>query len=137
MTDLLARIERGEPVEAQEVFDFAVGKVIEQGVPAMYARECVYRASYGRKCAFGHLIPDSLYTDEFENLSAVTILAKQAHPHYSSALAASLGRHSFLIEEMQRAHDRAAKYTQGADFVNNFRHRAEAVAKGHGLTFNF
>jgi hypothetical protein len=33
MTDLLTRIERGEPVEAQEVFDYSVGKVIEQGVP--------------------------------------------------------------------------------------------------------
>ena len=140
MTDLLARIERGEPVEAQEVFDFAIGKVIEQGVPAMYAGDCVYRASYGRKCAFGHLIPDSLYDPFFENVTSDGILDKRLKtPRYSPALAASLERHLFLIKNMQRAHDGAATNAKldGADFLELFRHSAEAVAKDHGLTFNF
>ena len=139
MTDLLARIERGEPVEAQEIFDVAVGKVIEQGAPAMYAGDCVYRASHGRKCAFGHLIPDSLYDANFEDITAEGILDKRVkNPRYSSALSASLGRHTSLIGEMQRAHDGSAKDLVSLDdFVDDFRHRAEAIARSYGLTFNF
>ena len=140
MTDLLARIERGEPVEAQEIFDYAVGKVIEQGAPAMYDGDCVYRAPCGRKCAFGHLIPDSLYDSFFENVTSAEILDKQLKtPRYSPALAASLERHLFMIGDMQRAHDGAAKDAEhnGVNFLELFRHNAEAVAKDHGLTFNF
>ena len=140
MTDLLARIERGEPVEAQEIFDFAVGKVIEQGAPARTEFGCVYRDGHGRKCAFGHLIPDSLYKYSFEDVTAGGILNKyRRHPQYSPALAASLERHSSLITDTQEAHDDASRIERdgGSNFVNNFRHRAEAIARSYGLTFNF
>lgn len=137
MTDLLARIERGEPVEAQEVFDFAVGKVIEQGAPSVGGDGCMYRDHLDQRCAFGHLIPDSLYRNSFENVSAIAILSKHVKsPQYSPALASSLGRHASLIEDLQRAHDAYAD-CGNSFFVSEFRHRAEAVAKDHSLTFNF
>ena len=136
MTDLLSRIEAGEPVEAQEVFDFAVSKVIEQGRPATVGSICAYRADMDRKCAFGHLIPDSLYESRFEGGSVYSILNTNGALKYSSELSASLGRHLDLLADLQSAHDRNA--TRNAkDFVTNFRHRAEAVAKRYGLTFNF
>ena len=137
MTDLLARIERGEPVEAQEVFDFAVGKVIEQGAPSVGGDGCMYRDHLGQKCAFGHLIPDSLYRNSFENQTAKGILSKRIKtPHYSPALASSLERHASLITDLQRAHDTYA-HCDDSTFLSKFRHRAKAVAKDHGLTFNF
>lgn len=137
MTDLLTRIERGEPVEAQEVFDFAVGKLIEQGGPATEDEVCVYRAANGNKCAFGHLIPDSLYKHSFENVTADGIIIRVAkNPQYSPALAASLERHASLITAIQRSHDRGSHY-EGDNFVTKFRHLAEAVARVNGLTFKF
>ena len=139
MTDLLTRIERGEPVEAQEVFDFAVGKVIEQGAPAISEDGCAYRTRNGNKCAFGHLIPDSLYKHSFENVTAVGILTEglsKKNLQYSPALAASLECHVSLITDIQRAHDKNS-HRDRVSFVPNFRHRAEAVAKEHGLTFKF
>ena len=57
--------------------------------------------------------------------------------HYSAELAGSLEAHYKLIGQLQLAHDDVASYMQGEDFVTNFRHRAEAVAEDHGLTFNF
>ena len=134
MTDLLTRIERGEPVEAQEVFDFAVGKVIEQGGPAIGKDGCVYRDHIGQKCAFGHLIPDSLYKHSFENVTSNGIINSTVkNPQYSPALAASLECHVDLIYSLQQAHDNV----HADDFVPNFRRRAEAVAQEHGLTFKF
>lgn len=131
MTDLLARIERGEPVEAQEIFDFAVGKVIEQGAPATGGVRgfCMYRTEDGNKCAFGHLIPDSLYRTSFEGAIATHVLVECYNPR----LAASLARHAELIGSLQRAHD----YAGISDFSFNFWSSVEAVAKKHGLTFNF
>ena len=136
LTDLLTRIERGEPVEAQEVFDFAVGKVIEQGVQARDKEyQCVYRGMNGTKCSFGHVIPDALYKKSMERSSAFALLG--ACPYYSppdiKALQPSLGRHVDLIYSLQQAHDNV----HAGDFVPNFRRRAEAVAATHGLTFKF
>lgn len=138
MTDLLARIERGEPVEAQEIFDFAVGKVIEQGRPAMVNGHCRYRTPEGNVCAFGALIPNSMYRKRFEDGTAAAILVEGVDKtKYSAELAGSLEAHHQLITQLQRAHDDIASYMEGEDFVTNFRHRAEAIAKSYGLTFNF
>ena len=136
MTDLLTRIERGEPVEAQEVFDFAVGKVLKQGVQARGVQnQCAYRGSHGTKCAFGHLIPDALYKKRMEGIAASALLCNE--PYYKvnneEALMSSLEVHVGLIQGLQAAHDNV----HAEDFVSNFRRRAEAVAATHGLTFKF
>jgi hypothetical protein len=137
MTDLLTHIEQGLPVEAQEIFDYSVSKVIEQGNPAISEAGCVYRNHLGQKCAFGHLIPDALYKDSFENVTSNGIIRSGAkNPQYSPALAASLECHASLISAIQRAHDNNSHY-EGDRFVTNFWHHAEAVATMHGLTFKF
>jgi hypothetical protein len=137
MTDLLTRIERGEPVEAQEIFDYSVGKVLKQGAPALVDGHCKYRTPKGRVCAFGALIPNSLYRKRFEDGTAKAVLVEGCDAnHYSAKLAVSLAGHIRLISDLQSAHDYAATY-MGGDFVAMFRHRAEAVAKEHGLTFKF
>lgn len=136
MTDLLTRIERGKPVEAQEVFDYSVSKVIEQGVQAKGAQnQCAYRGENGTKCSFGHVIPDALYKKSMEGSNAVALLEQGRHylPPNVKALLPSLGQHVDLIFSLQQAHDNV----HADDFVSNFRRRAEAVAATHGLTFKF
>ena len=136
MTDLLSRIEAGQPVKAQEVFDFAVSKVIEQGRPATKDGHCVYRADMDRKCAFGHLIPDSLYESRFEGGSVYSLLNNTGALKYSSGLAASLGPHLDLVADLQGAHDGLASGYHRV-FVANFRLHAKVIAEKHDLTFNF
>ena len=136
MTALLTRIERGKPVKAQEVFDFAVGKVIEQGVQARGSQnQCAYRGENGTKCTFGHLIPDALYKKRMEGMSAQALLCNEPYYKFNNveALMPSLEVHVGLIEALQAAHDNV----DPVNFVPNFRRRAEAVAATHGLTFKF
>ena len=136
MTDLLTRIEQGQPVEAQEIFDYSVSKVIEQGVQARGAEyQCAYRGENGTKCAFGHLIPDALYKPSMEGINAMALLCRKLIYSVSNAkaLQPSLEVHMDLLDALQAAHDNISPN----DFVPNFRRRAEAVAATHGLTFKF
>jgi len=135
MTDLLTRIEQGLPVEAQEVFDYSVSKVIEQGVKALGMKnQCAYRGENGTKCAFGHLIPDALYKRGMEGINATALLVDAPIYRVNNArgLLPSLKGHVDLLHALQTAHDNIS----ATDFVPNFRRRAEAVAATHGLTFN-
>jgi hypothetical protein len=136
MTDLLTRIEQGQPVKAQEIFDYSVSKVIEQGVQARGAQnQCAYRGENGTKCTFGHVIPDALYKRSMEGMNAKALLCTE--PMYSinnaTALQPSLEVHVDLLEALQAAHDNVS----ANNFVPNFRRRAEAIAATHGLTFKF
>jgi len=135
MTDLLTRIEQGLPVEAQEVFDYSVSKVIEQGAPALQNGSCVYRAMNGSKCAFGHLIPDSLYHPRFEGAGTGSLLVQGIdNIRYTPKLAASLWEHRVLISKLAKAHDNAG-YIHADNFLLRFRERAEEIAENQGLTF--
>jgi len=136
MTNLLTRIEQGHPVEAQEIFDYSVSKVIKQGVQALdELGVCAYRGVNGTKCVFGHLIPDALYKPSMEgnNAGALLIGAPIDRVNNVRALLSSLKGHVDLLRDLQAAHDNIS----ATDFVPNFRHRAETVAEMHGLTFKF
>jgi hypothetical protein len=79
-----------------------------------------------------------LYRKRFEGGTARAILVEGVDKaKYSDRLAVSLGAHHKLITRLQSAHDYVPSFLAGEDFVTNFRHRAEAVAKEHGLTFKF
>lgn len=63
----------------QEIFDFVVLKLREQGAKSMSPKgnpdsttgiNCAYRGDKGRKCAAGHLIPDDQYHPSFEGSRA-------------------------------------------------------------------
>lgn len=50
----------------QQAFTQAIQGLIAQGRPSTRINTCVYRGPDNRKCAIGHLIPDSLYRESFE-----------------------------------------------------------------------
>src|SRR5947209_3382215 len=52
----------------------AQGKRATRGASERFQYQCVYRAEDGRKCAFGHLIPDEMYESEMEGKSACAVL---------------------------------------------------------------
>ena len=100
MTDLLTRIEQNQPVEAQELFDFVVAAIVKQGRPSVGDNDrCLYRGPDGLKCAYGHVHPDSMYSENMEDCSIGELLKLNIIPK-------SLAPHLELLDDMQFNHDR-------------------------------
>ena len=109
--------------------------MIEQGAPAYQRGACLYRAMNGSKCAFGHLIPDSLYHPCFEDGGTGSLLIQGIdNIRYTPKLAASLWEHRVLISKLAKAHDHAA-HIHADNFLPHFRQRASEIAGEQGLTF--
>jgi hypothetical protein len=127
MTDLLTRIEKNQPVEAQELYDYIVEAIVKQGRPSVGDNDrCLYRGPDGLKCAAGHVIPDSMYSEEMEG-NAVDSLALQTLPFLSKpALPKSLHPHQKLLTYLQSNHDAAA---HDNDFMGSFLSYSNTLAK--------
>ncbi len=124
MTDLLTRIEQNKPVEAQELFDYIVEAVVKQGRPSVGDNDrCLYRGPDGLKCAYGHVHPDSMYSEGMENIGILNLSVLGMVPK-------SLVPHVDLISYLQDAHDAASKY---ADFLRIFMQEAERLASKFNL----
>jgi len=129
MTDLLARIEQNQPVEAQELYDYIVEAIVKQGRPSVGDNDrCLYRGPDGLKCAAGHVIPDSFYSEFIEEDTGVLQLRLKGR------LPKSLVPRVDLICDLQVAHDAASNY---ADFLRIFMQETERLAgkfnlKPHG-----
>ena len=86
---------------------------------------CVYRGDYDAKspirCAFGVLIPDELYTPDFENTTAFNLFDN--HPQLT-ALFDDVGTRRFIVEA-QRLHDDCIS-------VGDFLYGLKRVAARHG-----
>lgn len=123
MTDLLARIEQNQPIEAQELFDYIVEAIVKQGRPSVGDNNrCLYRGPDGLKCAAGHVIPDSVYSETMENKGILTLSDFGRTPK-------SLVHHAELISRLQDAHDAAAT----GKFLNAFLTTVNRVAEDHDL----
>jgi hypothetical protein len=90
----------------QEIFDTIVTGLARQGEPAYSADQyrCFYRLKKGDrvlKCAAGMLIPDSRYSNDYEDMSLEDVL---------DAFFPRLAEHLGFITAMQGAHDRAAQH---------------------------
>lgn len=108
---------------AQETFDYVVRALAEQGGPAwgpINDRDevggCLYRAPDGRKCAFGQVLPDELYTPSMENHYIPVVIRKIGADGTDKALSTQFAQwvceHLDMLRELQAAHDRAAKTTR-------------------------
>jgi hypothetical protein len=81
----------------QEVFNWIVTKLMEQGKKSVDARShCMYRGEDGCKCAAGWVIGDDEYTVSFEDQTWSSLVAKYDYVPSS---------HSKLIYELQHIHD--------------------------------
>jgi hypothetical protein len=128
-----AKVLRGEPVTAQEVFDVAVEGVILQGAPSIApgvgASDCAYRTPEGLECGVGQVWPDELYNEAMEGQSISGLFEGDALPK-------SLGFHLRLLKSIQRSHDDAAVVCFGArkGFPESFAKRALGFANLYDLT---
>ncbi len=126
MTDLLTRIENNQPIEAQELYDFVVAAIVKQGRPSVGDNDrCLYRGPDGLKCAYGHVHPDSMYSENMENCDINELSDRNMLPK-------SLIRHAALLSRLQVCHDIPASIN-GFTFIKSFCHNANEVAKKYNL----
>jgi|LakMenE01Jun11ns_1017448.scaffolds.fasta_scaffold9739208_1 hypothetical protein len=140
---VLDKIEAGEPVEAQELFDYITSKVLEQGRPSLETnyekgvtrQVCVYRGQDGAKCAAGHVIPGAWYSEKLEGRAADGVL--EGEPR----LEASLAPHLSLLLDLQGAHDSAYQasvlHSKRPTFMEGFIRRAIHIAEEYNLNHAF
>jgi len=120
MTDLLTRIEKNQPIEAQELYDYIVEAIVKQGRPSVGDNDrCLYRGPDGLKCAAGHVIPDSFYSALMKENAGVFQLETEGR------LPKSLIPHVNLMGYLQDAHDVAATRME---FMNTFLLDADRTA---------
>lgn len=93
---------------AQQVFEYVVGKVLEQGKPSVHPDRpsvCVYRGEGGLKCAVGHLIDD-------DELARWLDCHEGAVMSFTKDMYAKLDwdgmTHKELLIKLQQCHDDAA-----------------------------
>lgn len=66
-----------KPLTNQQIFNRVAKHLLAQGRRAMSNGACVYRGPGGTKCAVGCIIPDELYSPEFEGNNVEGIFKAQ------------------------------------------------------------
>lgn len=93
----------------QEVFDFVVTKLMEQGVQSIDGTSCKYRkdgtASCPIRCAVGHLIPDEKYDISIENIPYMELDKSLFNGVFSEKLLEDSFLLDRLLENLQYVHD--------------------------------
>jgi hypothetical protein len=121
------------PSTRQEIFDYVVQRLLQQGKRSMTGEEgCKYRGDGGTRCALGWLIPDDLYRPEMDDFHCswnVQDLLRHGIPAITA-----LGND--LAYKMQRAHDHASDHIPGL-FKTTLLENMKDVALRHNLAWNF
>lgn len=109
----------------QETFDTVITHLRKQGAKARddLVDRCLYRASGGKMCAAGCLIPDSQYRAWFEG---ATIGETRDHNAVTQVISC-LGHDLRLVKDLQLVHDLYG--------VERWEEQFERVAKQHNLIF--
>jgi hypothetical protein len=99
----------------QEVFDFVVERLLQQGKRAMRKSGgetlCALRGEGNTKCAIGHLIPDEDYTAELEDFSTIhniegeNSLSRGMRKVLEKNLGEITEEDAIFLHEFQFAHD--------------------------------
>lgn len=110
---------------AQQVFDIVLTGLRAQGRASLSKDgNCMYRGDGGCKCAAGFLIPDSVYENSMETVSAPLVISK------TPALA-NLVEHSRLIDALQYAHDSHL----ASHGINSWEGEMHEIARRYGLQY--
>ena len=119
----------------QEMFDYAVGKVLAQGgpsaTPTNTGAQCLYRGPNGRACLVGHFITDGEYVSSMEG--CVSMLFNEEHlgvEHW-------LSDHEDFLHSLQECHDVAASVYCGIRKGYRLATDAEFWPQFKGLARNF
>lgn len=121
------------PNTSQEIFDYVIQRLLEQGKRSMTGEEgCKYRGDGGTRCALGWLIPDDLYRAEMDDFHCSWNVGDLLRHDFPAITA--LGH--ALAEDMQRAHDQASDHIPGL-FKTTFLENMKDVALRHNLAWNF
>lgn len=130
----------------QAIFDFALEAMRKQGEPAYERGQCRYRARVNdsvRKCAFGHFIPDALYSVGMEGKSCREVLLTDdaLRDHFNAqfpghtAMDMTLTRGA-LISSIQGAHDASIPTSLRREpFLDQFEPRMKDIAHQFKLTY--
>lgn len=93
----------------QEIFNKVYTGLRDQGFErAVNERgNCMYRAPDGKKCAFGHLIPDELYKPEMEDVLARFLIVsnKEEFQELTKWAKVEIGPYSQEVQWLQSIHD--------------------------------
>jgi hypothetical protein len=115
----------------QELFNRAVAGLAAQGFTRAAQQTtygmCVYRAESGKKCAFGHLIPDDKYDATWEGKSP-------SREMIELVVGGPIDPWSFetlFFYDLQRAHDNA--YTPQGDAPEEMKKNLRAFAGKYNL----
>ncbi|WP_322092780.1 hypothetical protein [Paraburkholderia bannensis] len=94
-------------LDHQDVFDVIGWRLLFQNARALAAdgMRCMYRAPNGKRCAIGWIIPDDLYSPEFEFKGVRDIAAGLAETDYGRDFAAFVGDHVAMLCDLQGLHD--------------------------------
>lgn len=116
-----------DPKDNQQVFDYALRKIREQGKPAVDGSvNCMYRTDDGLRCVAGCLIPDEEYDSKMEGVQVAS----------GGRIQRWFKKHGFdleLISAMQNAHDNNA---EGPGFMKNFNEDMMRVALQFNLRYS-
>ncbi len=122
-----------EKMTVQEAYEKAVNGVIDQGGFSYDVGLCLYRDDCGKKCAIGHIIPDSLYCAELEGNTVSEICVRTVLKRLIEGLDA---RAAALFRKIQTIHDEMAQEVHILDVrkkLEIFRGRCIDAGKAHHL----
>ena len=111
---------------AQSIFNKVARALLTQGVRSVdETGRCAYRGEGGRRCAVGHLMPDRVYSPNFENVYAGNLTE-------DVLVAMGCDSHRELLCELQSAHDDSA--TRTGKLGRSWKAHMRAIAKNHNLS---
>jgi hypothetical protein len=122
-------------VNRQHIFNEVAVALVAQGVRSVSEdnRQCRYRGAGGTKCAMGHLIPDELYSADFEGMLASSLLISSRGRDIAHLLSVNTNPNEsddlMFLDDLQRCHDRA----EYGDFNAEIRERLATFGKSFQL----
>lgn len=120
----------------QEVFDYGLRKIIEQGKPSInpQSNACQYRSEDGSRCIVGHMLGDDIDLTNQNSDGVMSLTRTKLPPAYEWMR--EWGMQRFLVG-LQRCHDLASVDSREGlkSFTESFKEKMKAYAGYCELTY--
>lgn len=124
----------------QEVFDYGLKKIIEQGRPSLDPDDgsCLYRGPDGVKCLVGHMLGEDVDFNKRHSLNGIGIgrlIEMKALPEGYEWMADESMQE--FLGQLQNAHDHAGIKSRRdyTPFIEDFKERMKSYAVQYGLVY--